>query len=149
MLEKQELKREKEQNVDIIIKNILDEIYNPVITLELIKEIDKPIRDFIIELNKIEGVITISSCSGHSYPIKRSFYRSTIVYGRLAERLNANTTEVYISFKYTMDENLDKVLNFFRKEGFTVEEDYPIDSIVMPHQRWWSVRTRLVLISTL
>ena len=28
-------------------------------------EIDKPIRNFIVMLNKIEGVKTFSSCSGH------------------------------------------------------------------------------------
>ena len=62
-------------------------------------------KDFIIALNKFDGVDTSSSCSGHN-------------------------TRAFICFKYNESENLRKVLNFFKKEDFKVElqvDCYPID----------------------
>ena len=100
-----------------------DLFLNPEITPELIKEIDKPIRNFIDELNKIEGVITLGSCSGHFH-----------------------YTEAYIFFKYTEHNNMDIILNFFRELGFTVklDEQYsPIDKLATYYTRFWSISIKL------
>ena len=65
-----------------------------------VNNIDKPIRKFILYLNSIEGVETIGSCSGHPQD------------GR---------ARCYVYFKPNNNKNLEKVLNFFRKFGFSVK----------------------------
>ena len=100
-----------------------DSFLNPEITPELIKEIDKPIRNLIEELNKIEGVTTLGSCSGHFHD-----------------------TEAYIFFKYTEHKNLDIILDFFRETGFTVKLDRtysPIYRFSTYYIRVWSISTKL------
>lgn len=74
---------------------------------EVLKYVDKEIKEFIITINKFKDVETWSSCSGHS--------------GR-----------AYISFIYNESSNLKKVLNFFKTQGFKVKlerERYPIDNM--------------------
>lgn len=67
-----------------------------------IKDIDEHLRDFILKLNNIPGVVTFGCCSGH--PRWRS--------------------GCYIYFRPNGTTNLKKVLDFFNEIGFTVDYEH-------------------------
>jgi len=98
-------------------------LQEPKLTQETINLIDDGIREMIIELNKLEGVETFCSCSGHGW-------RSV----------------TYVLFKYNESDNLKRVLAFFKNQGFDVEltkERAIIDNFRMSYQFWWEIKTTL------
>ena len=77
-------------------------------------------------LNKIEGVKTFSSCSGHE--TKEKLF------------------EIHINIEYNESENLKKTLEFFEEQGFTVKlivDEYPVGELGIGTKRYYSVITNI------
>ena len=100
---------------------------------EKIKEldIDEYIKNFIITLNKFDGIKTLSCCSGHTTEVNTE---------RAKEReLTRYYSIPYISFVYNESKTMQKALKFFAEEGFNVKlVNVPKNSLI-PNKKHFKV----------